>query len=137
MVNVPSTKPYLIRAIHEWAVDNGFTPQILVATDHDDVVVPAQHVTDNKIVLNLHPQSVRDLNLGNDYLMCSARFSGKAFELTVPVSAVIAIYARENGQGVVFQNDNGSSPDPSDDDGNGTGDDGGQPGPSGHLKLVK
>jgi stringent starvation protein B len=105
-----STKPYLIRAIHEWALDNGFTPQILVATELEQVVVPWDHVKDNRIVLNIHPQSVKFLEMGNDYLMCTARFSGKPFEITVPVYAVQAIYARENGQGIVFQEEEGSPP---------------------------
>ena len=105
-----STKPYLIRAIHEWALDNGFTPQILVATELDQVVVPWEHVKDNRIVLNIHPQSVKYLEMGNDYLMCTARFSGKPVEITVPVYAVQAIYARENGQGIVFQEEDGSPP---------------------------
>ena len=105
-----STKPYLIRAIHEWTLDNGFTPQILVATDLDQVVVPWEHVKDNRIVLNIHPQSVKYLEMGNDYLMCTARFSGKPVEITVPVYAVQAIYARENGQGIVFQEEEGAPP---------------------------
>lgn len=106
-----STKPYLIRAIHEWALDNGFTPQILVATELEQVVVPWEHVKDNRIVLNIHPQSVKFLEMGNDYLMCTARFSGKPFEITVPIYAVQAIYARENGQGIVFQEEEGVPPD--------------------------
>lgn len=113
--NPNSTKPYLIRAIHEWSLDNGYTPQILVVADGDEVAVPLQHVKDNQIVLNIHPQSVRNLELGNDYLLCSARFSGKAFEIVVPVQYVLAIYARENGQGIVFQDEqNNNSPDPAD-----------------------
>ncbi len=105
-----STKPYLIRAIHEWTLDNAFTPQILVATHFDQVQVPWEHVKDEKIVLNIHPQSVKHLELGNEFLMCSARFSGKPFELCVPVVAVQAIYARENGQGIVFQENTSQSP---------------------------
>lgn len=97
-----STKPYLIRAIYQWALDNGYTPQILVATDNEKVVVPRQYVQDDRIVLNIHPQSVAGLNLGNEYIWLSTRFSGKAMEITVPLPAVLAIYARENGQGVVF-----------------------------------
>jgi len=107
-----STKPYLVRAIHEWALDNGFTPQVLVATDNDAVEVPRQYIKDNQIVLNIHPQSVTGLELGNEYMWCSARFSGKATEITVPMSAVLAIYARENGQGIVFQEENAEVPPP-------------------------
>lgn len=100
-----TTKPYLMRAIYAWALDNGFTPQVLIATDKADVVVPQQYVKDNQIVLNIHPQSVSGLEIGSELLWCSTRFSGKAMEITAPVSAVLAIYARENGQGIVFQND--------------------------------
>jgi len=136
-----STKPYLIRAIHEWALDNGFTPQILVATELDQVVVPWEHVKDNRIVLNIHPQSVKYLEMGNDYLMCTARFSGKPFEITVPVYAVKAIYARENGQGIVFQEEEGPppvapSPEPNNGKKPGSHKITGDPGVS-HLKLVK
>ncbi|WP_424947862.1 ClpXP protease specificity-enhancing factor [Candidatus Spongiihabitans sp.] len=106
-----TTKPYLMRAIYEWALDNGLTPQVLIATDRSDVVVPGQYVKDNQIVLNIHPQSVSGLDLGNELFWCSARFSGEPMEITAPVSAVLAIYARENGQGIVFQDDdNGITP---------------------------
>ncbi|WP_423910805.1 ClpXP protease specificity-enhancing factor [Candidatus Spongiihabitans sp.] len=106
-----TTKPYLMRAIYEWALDNGFTPQVLIATDRSDVVVPKQYVKDNQIILNIHPQSVSGLDLGDELLWCSTRFSGKPMEITAPVSAVLAIYARENGQGIVFQDDdNGITP---------------------------
>ena len=115
-----STKPYLLRAIYDWSLDNGFTPQILVAADRDEVAVPLQYVQDNRIVLNIHPQSVKEFQLENDYLWFSARFSGSSFQVTVPISAVLAIYARENGQGIVFQSGIGSaSPDDSGSDGSG------------------
>lgn len=100
-----STKPYLMRAIYEWALDNGLTPQVLIATDRVDVVVPTQYAKDNQIVLNIHPRAVVGLDLGNELLWCSTRFSGKPMEITAPVSAVLAIYARENGHGIVFQDD--------------------------------
>ncbi len=106
-----TTKPYLMRAIYEWALDNGFTPQVLIATDRSGVVVPRQYVKDNQIVLNIHPQSVSGLDLGNELLWCSTRFAGKSMEITAPVSAVLAIYAQENGQGIVFHDDdNGITP---------------------------
>ncbi len=100
-----STKPYLIRAIHQWALDNGYTPQILVATDNNDVVIPRQYVEDHRIALNIHPQAIAGLDLGNEYVWLSARFSGKTMEITIPISAILAIYTRENGQGIVFQDD--------------------------------
>ena len=140
-----STKPYLIRAIHEWAMDNGFTPQILVNTNHEQVVVPVQYIKEDRIVLNIHPKSVTHLEMGNDFLMCSARFSGRAFELTVPVFSVMAIYAKENGQGIVFQDDNdpvsSQSPESSDTTeiaSTGPEKPNGRKGDSpSHLKLVK
>ena len=101
-----STKPYLIRAIYQWALDNSYTPQILVDTDDDEVVIPKKYIQNNRIALNIHPQAVTGLELGDEYVWLSARFSGKAMEITVPISAVMAIYARENGQGIVFQDNN-------------------------------
>ena len=108
----PSTRPYLIRAIYEWSLDNGFTPQVLVSTANENVSVPAEHVQDGQIVLNIHPQSVKNLELGNEYIMCSARFSGRPFELIIPVVSVLAVYARENGQGIVFQDESSDPPSP-------------------------
>ena len=102
---VGSTKPYLVRAIYDWSLDEGLTPQIMVDVEVQGVVVPLNYVKDGKIVLNLHPNSVRDLELGNDYLLFSARFSGRAENITIPIEAVLAVYARENGQGIVFQPD--------------------------------
>ena len=98
-----STRPYLVRAIYQWALDNGLTPQILVNTSHREVQVPSAYIRDHRIVLNIHPQSVSDLELGNEYLMFSARFSGSRHELIVPVDSIQAVYAREDGQGIVFQ----------------------------------
>ncbi len=125
-----STKPYLIRAIYQWALDNGYTPQILVATDQEDVLVPRQYIKDSKIVLNIHPQSVTGLDLGNEYVWLSARFSGKAMEITVPVAAILAIYVRENGQGIVFQDDHEEIVLPPDSPAS-------KPSPPSHLKLVE
>ncbi len=135
-----STKPYLIRAIYDWALDNGFTPQILVDTDQKDVDVPRQYIKDNQIILNIHPKAVVGLDLGNDNVWCSARFAGKECEMTVPVIAVLAIYARENGQGIVFQDDNGGIAPPNGPSDNPESEppkpDSKGAGPS-HLKLVK
>lgn len=97
-----STRPYLIRALHEWALDNGFTPQIAVNAATAGVQVPASHVRDGNIVLNIHPQAVHQLELGNDTISFFARFSGKSEPVVVPVQAVLAIYARENGRGIQF-----------------------------------
>ena len=102
-----STKPYLLRAIYEWAIDHRLTPQILVDAGVAGVVVPMNCVKDGRLVLTIHPQSVEDLQMGNEWLQFSARFSGKPFAVCVPVTAVSAIYCRENGRGVVFQGADG------------------------------
>lgn len=128
-------KPYLIRAINEWVLDNGFTPHLLVSAEREGVSVPAEHVQDGKIVLNIHPDAVRDLSLENDYILFSARFSGRSFNIEVPVSAVQAIYARENGEGMSFPEDATPPPPPESSDSDNTSDSPEKKG--GHLKLVK
>ncbi len=104
-----STKPYLIRAIYQWALDNDYTPHLLITTDNQDVIIPRQYIQDGRIVLNIHPQSVTGLELGNEYLWFSTRFSGIATEITVPITAVLAIYVRENSHGIVFHDDDTGS----------------------------
>lgn len=101
-----TSRPYLIRALYEWVVDNELTPFLLVNTLRDGVQVPAQFIEDDKIILNLSPSAVTGLILGNDEILFSARFSGQAMDLTVPIDAVLAIYAKENSQGMIF-NDEG------------------------------
>lgn len=96
------TKPYIIRAIYEWSIDNRHTPQILVNTDHEGVAVPSQYIQNSRIILNIHPRSVDQLVIGNHEIVFAARFSGKSFQVVIPVASVMAIYGRENGQGVVF-----------------------------------
>jgi stringent starvation protein B len=96
-----STKPYLIRAIHEWCSDSGYTPYIAVVAD-DHVNVPREFVKNGEIVLNISPLATNRLNLGNEFIEFQARFGGVAREVSVPVEKVIAIYARENGQGMAF-----------------------------------
>ncbi len=95
-----STRPYLIRAIYEWIVDNQQTPHLLVEVKDEQVRVPQQYIEDGVIVLNVSPSAVRDFDLGNELIVFSARFSGKSYDISVPVDAVQAIYARENGQGI-------------------------------------
>lgn len=97
-----STKPYLIRAIYEWCVDQGFTPYVAVAVD-GRTEVPRNYVKDGQIVLNLSPDAVHQLVLGNDFITCSARFGGVAQSISVPLDNVAAVYARENGQGMAFE----------------------------------
>lgn len=111
-----STRPYLIRAIYEWIEDNSLTPHILVNTEAPGVKVPKQHIHEGQIVLNLNPTAVRDLRLGNEWIEFNARFGGVARTLQIPVAAVLAIYARENGQGMAFgEEPGGDEPPPSDE----------------------
>jgi stringent starvation protein B len=126
-----SNRPYLLRALFEWISDNKMTPHILVDASAAGVEVPEQAVQKGKVILNIDHAAVRDLLMANDWLTFSARFSGRRNEVKVPVEAVLAIYAKENGQGMMFsQEENGLPPDDS-------------PGPEdngpkrSHLKLVK
>ncbi len=96
-----STRPYLIRALYEWCTDNGLTPYVAVRVD-DSVQVPREYVNDGEIVLNISYDATSSLQLGNDFIEFKARFGGKPREILVPVGRVIAIYARENGQGMAF-----------------------------------
>ncbi|MFO1391160.1 MAG: ClpXP protease specificity-enhancing factor [Agitococcus sp.] len=98
------SRPYLVRAIYEWLVDNNATPYILIDATHAYSRVPQQHVKDGKIVLNVAPHAVKDLLIGNDGLSFSARFGGVPMNVSAPMVAVLAIYARENGQGMFFDN---------------------------------
>ena len=100
-----TTRPYLIRAIYDWAEDNQFTPHILVDVTEPGVDVPTEFVQDNKIILNVSASAVAGLELGNDMIHFSARFAGVARDIFVPVKAVKAIYARENGMGLVLPDD--------------------------------
>lgn len=97
----PSTRPYLIRALYEWCTDNGFTPFIAVLVD-ERVRVPNEYVRDGEIVLNISFDATSALKLGNDYIEFKGRFGGVARDILVPVDRVLAIYARENGQGMAF-----------------------------------
>ncbi|HEV3422302.1 MAG TPA: ClpXP protease specificity-enhancing factor [Paraburkholderia sp.] len=96
-----STKPYLLRALYEWCTDNGYTPHIAVRVDNQ-TRVPRQFVRDNEIVLNISFEATSQLQMGNEWVEFSARFSGKSHKIEVPVANVLAIYARENGQGMAF-----------------------------------
>jgi stringent starvation protein B len=96
--------------MHEWMVDNGFTPHIVVDAARDGVRVPPGHVQDGKIVLNVSPSATRALSLGNDVVTFEARFNGVAQQLAVPVAAVLGIYARETGQGMLFSDEDATPP---------------------------
>ena len=104
-----STKPYLIRAIHEWCSDSGYTPYIAVVAD-DHVNVPREFVKNGEIVLNISPLATNRLSLGNEFIEFQARFGGVAREVSVPIEKVIAIYARENGQGMAFDMPGATTP---------------------------
>lgn len=106
-----STKPYLLRAIHDWCTDAGFTPYLAVAVD-ESVRVPAAFVKNGEIVLNISALATNRLKLGNEAVEFSARFGGVATEVYVPIERVVAIYARENGQGMAFEVPRGVATDP-------------------------
>lgn len=98
-----SQKPYLIQAIHSWIQDNGWTPYVLVKADYPGVQVPEAHVQDQRIVLNMSMSAVQGLQVGLDWIQFSARFGGVAMQIFIPPEAVLAIYARENNQGMAFE----------------------------------
>lgn len=98
-----STRPYLLRALYEWIIDNGLTPHVVVDAMADQVEVPQQFVEDGKIVLNMTPNAVRDMDIGNEFLSFSTRFAGKPQHILAPISAVLAIYAKESGEGMTFR----------------------------------
>ncbi|MDP2759745.1 MAG: ClpXP protease specificity-enhancing factor [Sideroxyarcus sp.] len=134
MTTEPSTKPYLIRAIYEWCTDAGYTPYLAVQVD-DYTQVPAAYVKDGRVVLNIGMDAVKNLHLGDEDITCGGRFGGVSHQIIVPVSAVIGIFAKENGQGLVFPGQETSSQM--------TGSQGGADGPSSpppgkpKLTLVK
>ena len=107
---VSSTRPYLIRALYEWCTDNGFTPYVAVRVD-DSVQVPREYVKNGEIVLNISMDATSSLKLGNELIEFKARFAGTARDTMVPVGRVIAIYARENGQGMAFPLEEAAAPE--------------------------
>jgi stringent starvation protein B len=106
-----SRRPYLLRAMHEWMTDNGQTPHLLVDAGLEGVTVPRQYVRDGKIVLNTSYSATAGLVMKNDWVTFSARFGGSPFEVRLPVAAVLGIYARETGQGMIFSEDEPGGPD--------------------------
>jgi len=125
-----SSRPYMIRALYEWIIDNDMTPYLLVNASVDAVQVPHQFIEDGKIVLNISPSATEAMILGNQLIEFSARFSGVEEIVSVPTTAVLAIYARENGQGMLFSDENEQDVTPPDDE---------PPPPSSkpHLHVVK
>lgn len=108
-----SSRPYLMRAVYEWIVDNNMTPYMLVNAQSSDVHVPQEHVSNGKIILNIAPEAVQNLNMAGDEVDFHARFGGKPMHVRVPITAALAIYARENGRGMVFNDDEDPTPEPS------------------------
>jgi len=106
-IDSTSTRPYLIRAIFEWCVDQGFTPYLVVLVD-ERVTAPKEFVKNGEIILNISPDATGGLKLGNEWIEFKARFGGVARDILVPVDQVIAIYARENGQGMSFPKPSGT-----------------------------
>lgn len=140
-----SNRPYLLRAIYDWISDNDLTPYVLVDAAVAGVRVPPQVIKNGQVVLNLAMRAVASLDLGNDWISFSARFSGVSQTITFPVSAVLALYAQENGQGMMFPADEGGGdqptpeapndapPAPGPDDSGGSKPKRGAP----HLRVVK
>jgi stringent starvation protein B len=130
-------RPYLLRAMSEWILDSNMTPYVLVDATVDGVQVPLEHVQDGKIVLNLSPSAVRALDLGPDAVACDGRFGGRPFGIYLPMRAIVAIYAKESGEGMVFEDE--AFPDPSPPAPGADGGPGSKPAAArvSHLKRVK
>ncbi len=111
-----SSRPYLLRALYEWIVDNGATPQILVDATADDLEIPASVRSGDKVVLNIAPEAVRDLEIDDGFVSFVARFSGVSHGVIVPIDAVLAVYTRENGQGMMFPESGPAGPAAESDD---------------------
>ena len=144
-----SKRPYLLRALFEWIVESELTPYILAAAEDETVVVPRQYVNDGKIVLNVSPAAVRDLLFGDDHVSFNGRFAGTPFAVQVPVAFVLAIYAKETGEGMMFDAepdettsaDGAVAPDPVKSDPDAGADSaqnspGKKPRPGPHLKVI-
>ena len=113
-MSMTSSRPYVMRALYEWILDNECTPYVLVNAEQADVDVPRQYVKDGQIVLNIAPTAVVDLVMDNEAMHFNGRFGGTPMDVYVPMAAVIGIYARENGQGMVFEPEDGGDEPPPD-----------------------
>ena len=135
-------RPYLLRALYDWIIDSDEVPYVLVDATVTGVAVPAEHVKDGQIVLNIGPNAVRDLELGNDFVICNGRFGGRPFDLVLPMASIKAIYCKGSGDGLAFPDEpaltnaepvtsqpSSSAPEDSADD---SGSDGDKP----NLRLV-
>jgi stringent starvation protein B len=125
---VTSHRPYLLRAMYQWVLDNGSTPYIIVSTTLPGVSVPAGHAENGRIVLNIGPMSIRNLEISNEKISFDGRFSGHSFRVSAPIGAVMAVYAKESGEGMAFEAERAADaeqPTPR------------EPSPGGHLRVVK
>ncbi|MEF3074618.1 MULTISPECIES: ClpXP protease specificity-enhancing factor [unclassified Methylobacter] len=107
-----SLKPYLIRSIYEWIIDNHLTPHLLVDAENSNAVLPQEYIEDGKIVLNIRPEAIQGLSLGNEEIQFNARFGGKPMHIVTPIAAVMAIYAKENGKGMIFDHEDTEGDEP-------------------------
>ena len=130
-----STKPYLIRAIYDWCCDSSLTPYLAVRVDQQ-TRVPKAFIKEGEIVLNLSADAVRNLHLGMDDVTCNGRFGGVQHEIAVPINAVVGIFAKETGQGLVFQGSD-STPTPPNHGGEGAKSDNAPPAGKPRLRVVK
>ncbi len=130
---IPQQRPYLLRAMHEWMTDAGHTPHIVVDTTVEGVEIPRQFVDEDKLILNISYAATGKLELGNAAVAFDARFGGTACRVRIPLSAILGIYARETGQGLIFNTDEYKTED------SGATQAADEPSPSGrpHLKLIK
>ena len=140
--HMTSHRPYLLRALYEWIADNGMTPHLLVDAEQPRVQVPPHTIKDGRVVLNIAARAVGKLDLGNEAVRFTARFGGVSHAVSVPIAAVLAIYARETGQGMALPDDlpNSSAPEESATPAEGPGPDDEAPPPrrgGGHLRIVK
>lgn len=139
MTRIPR-RSYLLRAMMDWIIDSGHTPYVLVDATYPGVQVPTEHVQDGRIVLNLSASAVRGLGITLDALSCDGRFGGRAFGIVLPIGSIAAVYARETGDGMVFDAEEFTIPGPGPDSSplGGDGSTGGTPSPKGsHLKRIK
>jgi stringent starvation protein B len=119
-----SNRPYLVRGLFDWIVDNDCTPYLIISATVPGVDVPGEYVEDDKIVVNISTTAVRDLEIANEGLSFDGRFAGRSHLIRAPIGAILAIYAKETGQGMAFEADNDDQPPPEDV-------------PGSHLKVVK
>ena len=130
------SRPYFVRAVYEWILDNNLTPYMLVNAGYPNAQVPVEYIRDGRIILNLTPSAIRNLHMGNDQVEFSARFGGQARNLSVPIGAILGVYAKENGKGMFF--DEHEIPPP-DSTGGGSSEESTRPKPAGKpsLKVIK